>query len=121
VAIAAVSGCSDCDVRIETEEIPDGVVGEDYETRLDSDCGGDSWFLEGGNLPPGIELRQDGDLLGTPTRAGIFDFTVGVVDTDGSNFNDNDYIAFKGFSMTVFEPMVEPIVALRGREPGPSR
>ena len=94
-------GCGDCDLKVETESLPDGRVGEPYAFTLDSDCGGDAWFLEEGNLPPGLVLQQDGDLRGTPTRRGVFDFTVSVVDFDGFDFELYNDIAFAGFSIVV--------------------
>lgn len=102
---AAISGgCgSDCDLRIETEALAEGFVGVRYREHLDSDCGGDVWRVEQGNLPPGIQLMSDGDIDGTPTRAGTYDFTVRVVDVDGVNFEDFNDVAYKGLSITVHE------------------
>ena len=94
-------GCSDCDLKVETTELADAFVDEPYRESLNSDCGGDIWFLEAGNLPPGIELRENGDLRGTPTRAGIYDFTVGVADVDGFDFELFNDRAFKGLSIVV--------------------
>ncbi len=104
VSLPLGTGCSDCDLKIETNELRVAFVGEPYVESLNSDCGGDSWFLEAGNLPPGIELREDGDLRGTPTRAGVYDFTVGVADIDGFDIELFNDIAFKGLSLIVEEP-----------------
>ena len=92
-----VGGCSDCDVKITTGALPVGTVGVDYSARIDSDCGGDGFFVDFGALPPGIELQDDGDLRGTPILAGDFVFTVVVVD-----FSNGDE-STKGFSITVVE------------------
>jgi hypothetical protein len=101
VSIAALalwaSGCSDCDLKITTGALPEATVGVDYAFNLDSDCGGDVWFIEGGILPPGIGLQDDGDLRGTPTTPGEFLFTVGVFDFD------SDEEASKGFAIRVVE------------------
>lgn len=94
IPIFSLPGC-DCDLKITTTSLPDGVVGVNYSVSLDSDCGGDTWFLQSGDLPPGIGLSQNGRLSGTPTLVGTFVMTIGVVD----DF-DND-VAFKGFSITV--------------------
>jgi putative Ig domain-containing protein len=90
-----VAACNDCDLKIGTDELPDGVVGVDYSARIDSDCGGDQFFFDEGHLPPGIEIQSDGDLRGTPIAAGTFTFTVGVVD-----FGSGDE-AVKGFQIVV--------------------
>jgi Putative Ig domain len=97
VAVLCASGCADCDLRITTGALPDAAVDVDYAFHLDSDCGGDVWFIDGGTLPPGIGLQEDGDLRGTPTVGGQFVFTVGVFD-----FSSNER-ASKGFSIRVAE------------------
>lgn len=88
------SGCG-CDLEITTTSLPDAIVNKSYGIELDSHCGGDTWFLSHGGLPPGIALQSDGDLGGTPTVAGVFTFTVGVFDFDSGDE------AFKGFTLTV--------------------
>jgi hypothetical protein len=98
-AIATLSGCGDdCDPKIKTNSLPDGTVGAYYKVELDSDCssGREFWFLADGNLPPGISLRDDGEISGTPTTAGTFFFTVGLEDTFVGGG-----VVFKGFSLTV--------------------
>src|SRR5262245_46423490 len=92
---AALAGC-DCALSINTSTLPDGVVGMSYAFNLDSDCGGDTWFIAtGSELPPGINLQSDGDLRGMPTREGDFQFTVGVFD-----FGSGD-TAFAGLQLRV--------------------
>jgi len=70
-------------------------VGVRYNFGLRSDCGGDVWFLEAGTLPPGIGLIDTGQLVGVPTLAGVFTFTVGVFDYPSGD------TAYKGFALTV--------------------
>jgi len=89
--------CSSCSVTIETSELPVGIIGAEYFVQLDSDCGGDQWFLDEGNLPPGIALSNGGKLSGTPLLAGVYTFTIGVVDYDDGDF------AFRGFLLTVLD------------------
>ena len=95
VSIPIAPGCSDCDLKIDTAALSDGTVGVFYTFGLHSDCGGDFWFLADGNLPPGIGLLEHGELRGTPTHAGLFSFTLGVID------DDNGETAFKGFALRV--------------------
>lgn len=87
--------CDGCSTSIETSELPSGIVGQEYFVQLDSDCGGDQWFVDEGILPPGIALSNGGKLTGTPQIPGVYAFTIGVVDYD-----DGDY-AFRGFALTV--------------------
>ncbi len=96
-AVPGPIGCNDCNLQITTEALPDGIVGENYSFGLSSQCGGDFWFLDNGNLPPGIGLLAEGQLRGTPTLAGSFAFTLGVVDGDTLE------TALKGFVLTVQE------------------
>ena len=64
-------------VRIATyrsapQALPSGVVGARYSAQLNSDCGGDDWFIQTGDLPPGIGLQENGNIQGVPTTAGIY-------------------------------------------------
>lgn len=95
-SFAGGAGCfSDCDLKIKTSSLPAAIVGVEYRFNLDSSCGGDSWFVNDGTLPPGIGLQSDGDFRGVPTAVGAFNFTIGVVD-----FGQYDQ-AFKGFQLVV--------------------
>jgi hypothetical protein len=68
---------------IATAELPDGQEKGAYEARLEA-CIGDepyTWAITDGSLPDGLGLdTNSGNISGTPTRAGIFDFTVTVTD-----------------------------------------
>jgi hypothetical protein len=94
-------GC-ECDLEITTPFLPDGIVGVPYLVNLDSDCGGDTFFLVSGGLPPGMALQSDGDLGGIPGMAGTFLFTVGLVD-----FGSGDE-AFRGYTLTLRNPEPTP-------------
>jgi len=68
---------------IATAEPPDGQVGVAYKTRLEACLGAEpyTWAIMSGGLPDGLGLETDtGTISGTPTRAGVFDFTVIVTD-----------------------------------------
>ncbi|MDH4291690.1 MAG: Ig domain-containing protein, partial [Dehalococcoidia bacterium] len=68
---------------IATTELPDGQEGVAYQVELEA-CRGDepyTWAVTQGRLPDGLGLDTDtGTISGTPTRAGVFDFTVTVTD-----------------------------------------
>jgi hypothetical protein len=93
----AVPACSDCDLSVSTQSLPDGDVDMFYFAQLDSHCGGDDWFIQTGNLPPGIGLQENGKIQGTPTSPGVFSFTVGVFD-----FGSGE-VAYKGFEIEIFD------------------
>ena len=68
---------------IATAELPDGQEGVAYEARLGACVGAEpyTWAIMPGGLPDGLGLDTDtGIISGTPTRAGVFDFTVIVTD-----------------------------------------
>lgn len=102
LSVAGGAGCyyyddDDCDLKIQSNALPAGVVNVEYRFNLDSKCGGDDWFIADGNLPPGISLQSDGDLLGVPVAEGVYNFTVGVVDYDSYDYDE----AFKGFQIVI--------------------
>ena len=103
VTLLGLSGCDDdCDVEIASASIlPNGVVGEPYFFRFQTTCGGDRWELQGGTLPTGLILEETGDLSGTPTEAGTFNFTVQVTEFNDSFDSSDDNFANKGFSLTI--------------------
>lgn len=80
-----VSGkCIQPSLTVVTKELPDGVVGQTYEAKLEAQ-GGDgkyTWSAQGG-VPKGLVLDQGGKLAGTPTEAGDFKVEVTVQDGTG--------------------------------------
>jgi hypothetical protein len=94
----ALPGCSDCSLSITTNDLPDGVVGENYFAPLNSECGGDVWSIWDDSPPPGIELQNNGDIQGVPTLPGTYIFTVAVFDYGSGE------TAYKGLSITIRLP-----------------
>ncbi len=90
-----LTGCNECEVKIRTDTLPAGTVGQPYDTRLEDsndNCDGESeWRVIGGNLPPGLSLTDGGRLSGIPTTSGSFSFTVEVVagDDDATSGSDS--------------------------------
>jgi parallel beta-helix repeat protein len=66
-----------------TAELPDGRENKAYEARLEACAGAEpyTWAITNGSLPDGLGLdTNSGNISGTPTRAGVFDFTVTATD-----------------------------------------
>ena len=70
------SGSSDS-LAITTTTLPNGTVGTTYAATLAA-AGKTpiTWTLEDGSLPSGLNLYGSGNISGTPTTAGTFNFTV---------------------------------------------
>lgn len=65
---------------------PPGIVGQGYMGGFTPTGGVGPYTcsLVGGVLPPGVMLNANCTLSGAPTAAGVFNFTVGVVDANGA-------------------------------------
>ena len=71
-----------------TDQLRDGQVGVSYEASLFPGGGVPpySWTFVSGTLPPGLSVQASpGRVLGTPTTAGTFTFTVRVNDSGGQS------------------------------------
>jgi hypothetical protein len=68
-------------LRIVTQDLPQAVRGYPYSQQVEVKGGyaPRSWRVSDGALPPGLSLDAGtGEIRGTPTDGGIFDFTVSV-------------------------------------------
>ncbi|MBX7220304.1 MAG: filamentous hemagglutinin N-terminal domain-containing protein [Blastocatellia bacterium] len=64
-------------ISITPATLPGGIVGTTYSQTLTGTPAASYGFsLLSGNLPPGIALEPNGNLTGTPTQAGVFNFTI---------------------------------------------
>lgn len=65
--------------------LPAGRMGRSYRRSLDGQGGTPPYryALEGGALPAGLTLSEDGVVSGTPTESGDCSFTARVVDSAG--------------------------------------
>ena len=68
---------------ITTTTLPDGTAGQPYNQTLQATGGTGSltWSLMAGSLPSGLSLSGGGAINGTPTAAGVANFTVQVQDS----------------------------------------
>jgi Putative Ig domain len=73
-----------------TGSIPAATVGTSYSLSLSSiitiagGVGPYTWSIISGSLPPGLTMSTSGNITGTPTTQGTFNFTVQVVNPLGN-------------------------------------
>jgi len=97
VSAGLVACGGDCDPEVLTGVLPDGVVGQDYAATLQGGCEGDPvWFFVNGDLPQGLVLLDDGEVVGVPQVAGTFVFAVALYDVEDWEYSDS-----KAVSLTV--------------------
>lgn len=70
---------------LDSENLPDGMVGEVYEYKLIVSGGQEpySFVVSSGSLPDGLSISSDGTITGTPNKAGTFTFSIKVSDDKG--------------------------------------
>jgi hypothetical protein len=70
-------------LAVKATSLGSGRVGVAYTKVLKASGGTSpySWSIASGSLPTGLTLNRGGDLQGTPSTAGTFDFTVKVEDS----------------------------------------
>jgi hypothetical protein len=81
---ASADAASGNQIVIKTgSQLPDTYPRGVYNVRLVATGGVPSlhWKVEKGALPPGIKLREDGELVGSAERTGEFQFTLTVQDS----------------------------------------
>src|ERR1044071_1653 len=74
-------------ITITTDSLPPAAVGVSYEEKVSAKDGtGPRLWSWTGSLPPGLNLGlTNGNITGTPTTAGIYSFTVLVLDLSGTD------------------------------------
>ena len=85
VCAAQQGGARGEPLTVLTTSLPKGFVGQQYETSLAAKGGITplKWEMKEGSLPAGMNLHSEGVLIGVPSQAGEFSFTVAV--RDGGN------------------------------------
>jgi hypothetical protein len=80
------SGATGSPLAITTSSLPGAVVGVAYQAAVSATGGNppDLWSITAGSLPAGLLLAgPSGQISGTPTATGTFDFTAKVADAQG--------------------------------------
>ncbi|WP_158225473.1 putative Ig domain-containing protein [Rhizobium sp. 11515TR] len=88
-------------IAITPATLPGGVAGTAYSQTLTASGGTGSYTfsLASGSLPPGVALSSAGALVGTPTTAGPFNFTVTATDS-------NHFTGSQAYSVTIGAPTI---------------
>ena len=83
-------------LQITNGSLPQGQQGELYNADFTATGGTTpyTWSVSAGTLPAGVALNTNGELSGTPTSLGTFNFTAKVTDADNRTATGN-------FSLTV--------------------
>ncbi len=98
--LVTLSGCDiflscllDERMNLKTDELPEGMVGEEYHAELTASIKNSFWDshfdydyeLESGSLPAGLTLQADGDnavITGIPEEEGVFPIEIEVFSRD---------------------------------------
>ncbi len=88
--------------RIMPETLPSGLVGSDYEQQLRAEDGFApfEWWVVDGEVPPGLDLDEDGFISGTLEEAGSYQFTVHVEDSQSPSASSE-----KTYVIQVIQPV----------------
>jgi hypothetical protein len=83
ICAAQQGGATGEPITVQTTSVPKGYVAQQYATELTAKGGITplKWGLKDGSLPPGVSLHSEGVLIGVPSEAGEFSFTVTVTDS----------------------------------------
>lgn len=82
LAAVAASAARALDINEEVT-LPDAEVGTPYRFQFEAEegCLPYRFSFGSGRLPPGLIVTEQGELVGTPTEAGVFEFYVAVDDS----------------------------------------
>jgi hypothetical protein len=87
---------------IETDELPDGVEGQEYEYQLEGDGGREPYTWDAEGLPEGLEINEDGEITGVPEVAGTFNVKIELLDS-------RSYFRSKTLKLFIEEKEEEPV------------
>lgn len=92
---------------ITTTSLVDGAVDVDYAQAVVTNRSSATISLSSGTLPPGLSINGSGHIMGTPTQAGTFEFTVEASDTsDDGPATDSQNLSITITQDQAYEPLV---------------
>ncbi len=99
-------------LQILTSRLSSGRVDAVYESSLRGRGGIEpyQWSIAEGELPPGLNLSAEGDISGTPTAFGDYNFKVELKGTESSTQSGQLHIFIEAL-----DPMIDPISLQHGR------
>jgi len=89
-------------ISVAPTTLPNGTVGSAYSQTISASGATTpySFAITAGSLPSGVSLASNGNLTGTPTAPGTFNFTVTATD---SSTGTGPYTGSRAYSLTVVE------------------
>ena len=107
-SVLLAGGASAFGIDLENPPTP-GVVGMPYKYVFIPKKGAPpyAFWLDAGELPPGLKIEADGTMQGTPTQPGFWEFTVGA-----SQYNGNE--TQWGTSVTIRDRLNITTASLKG-------
>jgi len=81
----------DAQLQITNASLPHGQQGNIYSEVFNATAGASPyrWKISAGTIPPGVAMNGNGNFVGTPERAGTFNFTVTVTDAFSNTASRN--------------------------------
>jgi hypothetical protein len=106
ISVAASQGST---LIVTTTALSNGMVGTSYSTMLSASGGTPPyrWTVISGALPSGLTLTGGGDITGTPSSQGTFDFTVQVTDSTAPTAQ----MAVRSLSISVSAPEIPTVIS----------
>ena len=96
-------------IAVSPGSLPDGTVGTAYNQTLSAlPSGSYSFGVTGGTLPAGLTLDGSGNLTGTPTQSGVFNFTVTATSAGGACTGTRTYAVTIGCPAISINPSSLP-------------
>lgn len=75
---------------ITTVTLPNGLIGLAYDQDVETNYPNSFFYIISGDVPPGLSIGFDGNITGTPTTLGTYDFTVQALDNSGFSLGSDD-------------------------------